>query len=134
MHDSQPYPQGKETNVSNSSVHRHVNRFWLIGLAALCVGTSLPYSVAAQAYERGSSIKVRYGDLNLASETDVAELYRRIDRAARKVCHWDISPLETKQMQQRQSCIKTAVANAVSDVNNQKLTAMFRQKSGQPLG
>ncbi len=112
-----------------------MNRFWIIGLATLCVGASLPPAHASPEFEPGSSIKVRYGDLDLFTEPGVTELYQRINRAARKVCNSDIGSSIPERMRAWRFCVDTAVANAVRDVNNQNLTAMFRQKARQaPAG
>ncbi len=105
----------------------------LCGIAALCVGAGLPRAFADQpAAEPGTSIKVKYGDLNLASPSGVEVLYKRIQKAARRVCTIDSAPADPVHVSHWQDCYRTAFANAIRDVDNQPLTAMYRQKNNLP--
>ncbi len=76
----------------------------------------------AQAY---TSI-VGYGDLNLDSEPGAKVLYARIRSAAGTVC----SSLEGRGLTEKkvwQGCFDNAVANAVGQVNNTRVTALHNQ-------
>jgi UrcA family protein len=95
----------------------------------LCVGAGIPRAFAEQSSERGTSIKVKFGDLNLADPVGIETLYKRIERAARQVCDVDASPSDPLHTSHWRYCYRTAVSNAVRDVNNQKLTAMYREKN-----
>jgi UrcA family protein len=107
----------------------------LAGVAALFI-SSAPHAFAAERdFQKGSSVKVKFGDLNLGSAGDVQVLYQRIEKAARRVCNEDAEPGDPRWHSHWRYCYKTAVANAVRDVNNQRLTAMYQQKNGQgPVG
>lgn len=63
---------------------------------------------------------VRFADLNLAASKDVAELYRRIEYAARKVC--------MEHTRDRELCVRRAVSNAVVKIDRPQLTAFHRNK------
>ena len=107
----------------------------LAGIAGLFI-SSAPHAFAAKGdFEKGSSVKVKFADLNLGTAEGVQVLYQRIEKAARRVCNEDAEPGDPRWHSHWRYCYKTAVANAVRDVNNQWLTAMHQQKSGQgPVG
>jgi UrcA family protein len=58
---------------------------------------------------------VRFADLDLNAPQDVAELYRRIENAARKVC--------AEHVRDKDDCIRRAIANAVAKIDRPALTA-----------
>ncbi|HUN25113.1 MAG TPA: UrcA family protein [Steroidobacteraceae bacterium] len=71
------------------------------------------------------AVNVRYDDLNLDTRAGVEALYSRIVSAAALVCGSpDIRDLARFQMSH--SCQRQAVARAVHDVHNEKLTALDR--------
>ena len=105
----------------------------IAGLAALFVSTAS--HAAPSDFEKGSSIKVKFGDLDLGTAEGVQVLYQRIEKAARRVCNNDAEPGDPRWHSHWRYCYQTAVAKAVSDVNNQWLTAMHQQKHGaNPVG
>ena len=63
---------------------------------------------------------VRFADLNLAVAQDVAELYRRIEYTARKVCR--------DHVRDREECTRRAVSNAVVKIDRPALTAFHRSR------
>ena len=67
-----------------------------------------------------SRATVRFADLNLAEPKDVAELYRRIEYAARKVC--------IEHVRERDDCARRAIANAVMKIDRDVLTDYHREK------
>jgi UrcA family protein len=82
----------------------------------------------AQAAEPAPSYTsiVSYGDLNLDSEQGAKVLYARIRSAAGSVC----SSLEGRNLTERkfwQGCFDKAVAGAVGQVNNTRVTALHNQ-------
>lgn len=88
-------------------------------LAGLC-GAAWAGSPAA------ASVKVAYGDLDVATEQGSSALYARIVSAARQVCggrQLDIRDLNAVALEQ--ACERQAVANAVQDVHSQKLAAVY---------
>ena len=107
----------------------------MAGIAALFI-SSAPHTFAGNNdFEKGSTTKVKFGDLDLGTSEGVRTLYGRIESAARRVCNQDAEPGDPRWHSHWRYCFKTAVANAVRDVNNQWLTAMHQQKSGPgPVG
>jgi UrcA family protein len=107
-----------------------------IGIAALCVG-GLPTVHANDKdqgkYIEGQSAVVKFGDLNLQNPDGVEALYRRIQRAAEKVC-WDTRDIHVLNDIAKRNCKERAVAKAVSDVNNGHLTALYTRKTNKALG
>ncbi len=62
----------------------------ILAVAAAAVGTAAVLAAPAAATEAvGERIAVTYSDLDLATKTGQQTLDRRIDRAARNVCHMD---------------------------------------------
>ncbi len=105
----------------------------IASLAALFIGSGAHASPAD--FEKGSSEKVRLSDLDLGTAEGVQVLYKRIEDAARRVCNQDAESGDPRWQMHWRYCYKTAVAKAVSDVNNQWLTAMHQQKKGpSPFG
>ena len=72
------------------------------------------------------SVTVRYADLNLSSAAGANTLYRRIVGAARFSCGYEGKSL--REQMQWQSCVKSAVADAVATVNSPNLTAIYNQE------
>ena len=105
------------------------------GLAALCVA-GLPSAHADgkdHQYVEGRSDVVKFGDLNLQSPAGAEELYRRIQRAATKVC-WEPTDPHVLSSRDRRDCVERAVAKAVGDVNNGYLTALYTKKTNKAYG
>jgi len=104
------------------------------GIAALCVA-GLP---GAHANEKdklieGRSAIVKFADLNLQNPAGAEELYRRIQRAATKVC-WDSRDIHVLNDIASRKCVEAAVAKAVNDVNKPFLTALYERKTSKALG
>jgi UrcA family protein len=71
---------------------------------------------------------VAYGDLNLESDQGVKVLYARLQYAAHHVC----SPLESRELSRKtawQTCVNNALASAVTQVNNPRVTAIHNQSA-----
>jgi len=99
--------------------------------------------MAVTRVDEAPSVTVRYYDLNLNSPEGVASLYGRIHAAALDVCR----QAEGAQLVNRvfwsewNECVAHAVANAVKDVHNEKLSTYYwerirgwkRQHRGSPL-
>jgi UrcA family protein len=95
---------------------------YLLPLAALALAG------AATASQRNvDGVVVRFGDLNLNSQTGVARLHKRIRNAAASVC----SPLETRVLGLRDgydNCVDEAVRNGVAAVANSNLSNFHANK------
>ncbi|MEP7245140.1 MAG: UrcA family protein [Gammaproteobacteria bacterium] len=115
--------------MNTSTVRSRAHPFLMFGIAMLLVGASMPRAFAEVNLDPGSSIKVKFGDLNLSSQSGVSALYRRLDRASRQVCNMENDPVIARMHRSEWiECYQTAFGNAVRDVNNKTLTAMFQQK------
>ena len=86
-------------------------------------------SVAGAAVAAGPgdplSARVRYDDLNLASDAGVAHLYARLRHAASDVC---VSSWIRDVVDQR--CAAAALDSAVAGLDNGRLTALHAHTSG----
>lgn len=97
---------------------------YLLPLAALALS-----GIASAGARDTHSVVVKFGDLNLNSQTGIANLHQRIRNAARSVC----GPLDTRNLALRAaytSCVEEAVAGGVAAVGNSSLTQFHASKSG----
>jgi UrcA family protein len=97
-------------------------------VAASFLAFGAPMGARAQAAEPAQSHTtiVKYGDLNLDSEQGAKVLYARLRSAAKNVC----SSFEGRDLIQKkhwQGCFDKAVASAVVQVNNIRVTALHNQ-------
>jgi UrcA family protein len=74
---------------------------------------------------------VKFGDLNLNSSAGAATLYRRIQRAAERVCEGPLGVRELSIAARSEACIAQAIERAVKDVNTQTLTSLHWAKTGR---
>lgn len=79
-------------------------------------------AMAGAAPESPPMEAVSYADLNLKSPVGVAKLYRRIQRAAEKVCKYP--PAVLALVEQRESCKARATDHAVAQVGVPALDAL----------
>ena len=112
----------------NKSIHQFVA---ICAVATLLTGGMTTAATAADQWTKKDTITVRYGDLNLSHPAGAAELYRRIDRAARKVCGDASMRYALPAVRAVQECERIAVANAVNFVNKAQLTALHNAKGKQ---
>jgi UrcA family protein len=110
------------------------NRFHsLIATPLFCVLSSglaaLP--AAADSFEP-LKVTVKFGDLDISRPQGAAVLYLRIRAAAQNVCSpFDGSGLSAKM--HLDACVKKAVADAVTTVDNPALFAVYSAKTGKTL-
>ncbi len=109
----------------SSSIRRFSGSVFVTGLAALSI------CGAVQAAE-APTIAVKYSSVDLTSEARAAQLYTRLDRAAKRVCNvgseWDVS-----RKQVARTCAQQALNRAVMDVDSAILTAMHKDPRGTAL-
>jgi UrcA family protein len=99
-----------------------------LGVACMAAQAASPPLVGFQ-----SASLVRYGDLNLNQEKDVARLYARITTAADQLCGpHSLSGIYSKWSQYA-ACFNDTVAQAVSRVHHPALSAYFRQHAPQSV-
>ena len=92
---------------------------------AACVAVGAAGSAhAATAADAPPSLKVRYSDLNLATQAGSQELFSRIEHAAHAVC----APADIRDLQAvaaASACRAQAIEKAVRDVNSPQLAAVY---------
>jgi UrcA family protein len=96
--------------------------------------TSILSGVGTLAYAADSPTEktVKYADLNVSNPQDAAILYKRIQSAAVGVC----SRLDHGTVASKRSavaCTSAAIANAVGQVNQPALNALFNEKNGHSI-
>jgi UrcA family protein len=99
----------------------HLRRVAPLVIPALLFAGS---GMAVTRVDEAPSVTVRYHDLNLNSPEGVASLYGRIHAAALDVCRQAEGPQLVNRVlwSQWNECVAHAVANAVKDVHNEKLS------------
>jgi len=96
----------------------------LLGLAGM-VGARA--ALADPAGHDVPRVVVKYGDLNLATDTGTQILYRRLKAAARAVCP-DFSTRDLLQADISRRCRAEALARAVHDVHSSRLAAIYARQ------
>ena len=112
----------------NSRVKTHNGPF-LAGSTAMLLVCVLVGSNAFAA-EQSRSETVKFADLKVDTSAGVAELYRRINSAARRVCLYDASDVQSSRIWQ--NCVRPTVDSAVAKVNNPLLTALHTGRNPSP--
>jgi UrcA family protein len=80
------------------------------------------------------TIKVSYAELDINKPRGLEVLYSRIQRAAKIVCGNDHMLQELARGRHAAACYKTAVDDAVRQINRPTLTALHRAKTRAVLG
>src|SRR5690348_8086558 len=89
----------------------------VIALAALIAGSLAGMAQATSVLRNVQQQVVSYADLNLDDSADAADLFSRIQTAARMVCGTHLGPGPLALQFVWQDCVADATARAVSDVN-----------------
>jgi len=89
--------------------------------------TSASLADKADKFETRSAI-VGFSDLNLSNPAGVAELYRRIKGTAHRLCA-NHNATTTLRSRSQAKCTREAVAEAVERMQNERLTALHREKT-----
>jgi UrcA family protein len=76
-----------------------------------------------------TQLVVKYADLDLSNRAGVAELYRRIEEAARTVCA--PRPPTAPVQPGLDACLVDAITRAVSEINDPALTRYFTTRLQQ---
>lgn len=96
-------------------------------LAALtaCMAVGLVDVARSATPDEPASVKVAYGDLNLAGEQGTKTLHARIAAAARQVCGSDlVDRRDLPAFTAERSCERQAIANAVHDVQVTRMASV----------
>jgi UrcA family protein len=107
----------------------------LCSLAAIAVFGAVAASLASVAAAGNPEllqITVPYGDLTVSSPRDAATLYNRIRVAAQAVC-WPLDHGDLSSRRQMANCTHKAIVDAVTNVGQPALFAVYSAKNGQPL-
>jgi len=101
-------------------------RGWMV--TALVGALAASASVYA-AHNNSESKVVSFADLEISTPAGATELYGRIDAAAASVCSY----FWFRSSAAEARCIHDAIANAVADVNEPALIAVYNLKNRKPL-
>jgi UrcA family protein len=102
-------------------------KMMLAGFAGLLLTTTLAAPATAT-----DSVRVRYDDLNLATPAGNAVLLRRIKQAATVVCP-EFPAGDVRRIRIFRPCYQEAVANAVANVHQPSLTALYVRAGDAPF-
>jgi UrcA family protein len=101
---------------------------------AACSGVIAgPVLARDQTPTEGRSEIVWFSDLNLSHPQGVAELYRRIGAAARRLCA-DRNTTVRYWSREEGRCVRETVAKAVDAIGSEQLSALHREKMGHQVG
>lgn len=95
-------------------------------LAALTLAV-LVAPAALAAGDAPRTIHVRYDDLNLGSDAGTQALFRRLSRAATRVCELE-GVRDLASQHRAEVCYRDALHGAVVAVNNERLSALYRAR------
>lgn len=98
------------------------------------IASSLMAVCAAADSTPAPAMTVKYGDLDVSRPRDAAELYKRIVAAAYDVCKGsDIDRNLNESLTQSVVCVDKAIANAVKQLGQPQLVAIYNANHRQPL-
>jgi len=103
-------------------------------LSILCAAACLASTATVLAGDAGMHdvprVTVYYGDLNLQQPASAASLYRRIERAAKRVCARP-NAIELRHVYTARKCTEEAINRAVGSINMPTLAQyVARTKAG----
>jgi len=103
----------------------------LISLAFLVsTVTCLPASAGDQPVNQGPSTKVKFGDLDLNTDTGRRELLGRLSKAAGRVCEeYANADWALGYYQVYSSCFRSTLAAAVEKIHHEQVSALFAATS-----
>lgn len=95
---------------------------------------SMAFAFGADSAAGPPTVRVRFGDLNLASPRGIAALYRRLVYAAETVCSPYLQTASLIPPASFVACRKKAIADAIASIGRPELTQYFRRQQGdQPV-
>jgi UrcA family protein len=100
----------------------------LIAAAIFGALASTYSAVSAADPARSAGITVRYADINVASPAGARVLYERIRAAAQSACNYFWFKTDADEAR----CLKNTIANAVNQVDEPALTALYNAKFKTP--
>jgi UrcA family protein len=100
----------------------------LVATAIFVVLAASPSMVSA-ADPSFASRTVRFTDLNISSPSGAHALYMRILAAAQVVCSYDSFATDAEKAR----CVRDAIADAVTTINQPALSALYNAKNKTPV-
>ena len=116
--------------IKNTGGKNTVRMTWVM-LAAVSTTMLAGVTHAAGFGDTPAKQMVTYKDSNLNSEAGTQALYRRIQRAANKVCG-EADVRDLAGMNVRKACRDRAISEAVAAVNSPMLTKVYLAKTAEP--
>jgi UrcA family protein len=108
----------------------------LLGGAAasvLLLASAAAFADSSSAVQLQHAATVRFSDLNLDRSRDVARLYGRIELAADKLCGPQSLTGHYYKAAEYEGCMADAIADAVTRINREALSAYYRQHAPAPV-
>jgi UrcA family protein len=116
-----------------TSFTSRTQRLTRAGIAALALCTCL-VAYSASAEPKLNSQSVSYADLDLSKPAGAQTLYKRIKKAARRVCGPVDNYTHVTPSRRFRECYEQAIADAVAQVDRPSLTAVHREKTSSARG
>ena len=116
--------------------HRRIARSLTLLLAGIAVSgpATLFAGTRIDATDELPTVHVSYAGLDLSTKTGAAILYQRIKGAAQQVCG-SVDGRQLAQLARWNACYEKALADAVAQVNQPQVTALYRtQRHGSTPG
>ncbi len=98
----------------------------LIGACAVAIVLTAPRVTHADSVDQQPAVAVRFGDLDLNTDSGVQTLLHRIQIAADKVCERYARPGSILPATVHQSCVRAAIQDAVLKIDSTPLTAYYK--------
>jgi UrcA family protein len=117
-------------NIKNTGGKNSMRTTWAI-LAAVSTTMLVGVTQAAGSGDNFPKQQVTFQDLNLNSNEGIHVLYKRIQRAADKVCG-EVDARNLQGMRSKGACLNRAISQAIAAVNSPMLTRVYLAKGGQP--
>ena len=87
---------------------------------------------AADRTATSTDIAVRFSDVQLKSEADAEQLYKKLRSAAKSVCDDNAGGHRTLEVRNRaEKCVNQVLADAVRKIDQPLLTALHESKTGK---
>jgi UrcA family protein len=118
--------QSKETIMNPSTSSTGVR-----GLVATAIFVVLApsFSIVSAADTSAASRTVKFADLNISDPSGAQVLYMRILAAAQVVCSYSSFATDAEKA----LCVRQAIADAVTRINQPTLSAVFNAKNKAPV-
>jgi UrcA family protein len=112
-----------------NSISQKISAGGTVLLAALVIATS---ASAADRTATSADIAVKYSDVELTSEADAADLYKKLRSAARAVCDDNAGGHRTLEVRARaEKCVKQVLADAVRKIDQPLLTTVHQASTNK---